>query len=156
MEPLDLATRIAIGGGIAFLVFYLDQRRRKDATKSHKMIIKSNLARINEMVEYITVNINNIEQDVDGIPSKLNTYMSRHHEQMESLIHDMQIQHAQCGKLKPHEEETIMNAITSARWILDNYYRQDIPEPQRERVWMGPPDKLHDCAKTLIQAHGKI
>ena len=153
---IDVIIKVIIGGCIAAFVWYLDCRRRRDAKNAHKKIIKMDLGKINDIIQYITLNVSNIEEDVDGTPSKLNQHMARHHIHMESLIQDMQIQHAHCDKMKPHEEEMIKNAIKSARWILDNYYRQDIPEPQRERVWVEPHDKLHDHARTIIQAHNGI
>lgn len=149
----DIIVKLIIGGGIAGLVLYLDWRRRRDAKNVHKKIIKMDLGKINGIIEYIIFHIGNIEKDMDGTSSKLNQYMTKHHMNMESLIQNIQIQHAHCDKLKPHEEEMIESAVKSARWILDHYYRQDIPEPQRERVWIEPHDKLHDHAKTIIQAH---
>ena len=156
VDPNDVIIKIIIGASIAVLVWVLDMRRRKDAKNAHKKIIKMDLGEINNIIEYITFNVRDMEKDTDGTSSKLNQHMARHHIRMESLIQDMQIQHAHCDKLKPDEEEMIKNAIKSARWILDNYYRQDIPEPQRERVWVEPYDKLHNHVKAIIQAHNGI
>ena len=156
VNTIDVIIKVIIGGGIAGLVYYLDRRRRNDAKNAHKKIIKMNLGTINEIIEYMTYHVSNIEDDIDGTPSKLNQYIIRHHVRMESLIQDIQIQQAHSDKMKPHEEEMIKDAITSARWILDTYYRQDIPEPQRERVWVEPHNELHDHAKTIIQAHNGI
>ena len=156
VNTTDVIIKMIIGGCIAGFVYYLDWRRRRTAKNAHKKIIKMNLGMINEIIGYLTHHVSNIEEDPDGTPSKLNQYIIRHHVRMESLIQDMQIQQAHSDKMKPHEEEMIKDAITSARWILDTYYRQDIPEPQRERVWVEPHNELHDHAKTIIQAHNGI
>ena len=156
INTIDVGLKVLIGAAIAVLVYSLDWRRRRDAKKAHKKIIKMDLDKINKIIEYMTHNVSNIEEDGNGMPSKLNQHMTRHHIRMESLIQDVQIQHAHCNEMKPHEEEMIKNAITSARWILDTYYRQDIPELQRERVWVEPHNKLHDHAKRIIQAHNGI
>ena len=156
VNTTDVIIKVIIGVCIAGFVYYLDWRRRRAAKNAHKKIIKMNLGTINKIIEHMTHHVSNIEDDPDGIPSKLNQYMIRHHVRMESLIHDIQIQQAHSDKMKPHEEKMIKNAITSARWILDTYYRQDIPEPQRERIWVEPHNQLHDNAKTIIQAHNEI
>ena len=150
---VDLMTKVAIGGFLTGLVLYLDHRRRKESKNAHKKIIKTNLGKINGILEYITLGVSNMNEDRDETPSKLNQHMAKHHMHLESLIRDMQIQHAHCGKMTPQEDKMITGAINAAQLILDKYYRQDIPEPHRERVWAESHDDLHKHAKELIQAH---
>ena len=150
---VDLVTKVAIGGFLTGLVLYLDHRRRKESKNAHKRIIKTNLGKINGILEYITLEVSKTNEEMDETSSKLNQHMAKHHMHLESLIRDMQIQHAHCDKMTPQEDEMITGAINAAQSILEKYYRQDIPEPHRERVWVESHDDLHKHAKELIQAH---
>lgn len=150
---VDLITKLAIGVFLTVLVLCLDSRRRQESKNAHKKIIKTNLGKINGILGYITLEVNNMNEEPDETPSKLNQHMAKHHMHLELLIRDMQIQHAHCGKLTPQEDKMITGAINAAQLILEKYYRQDIPEPYRERIWAESHDDLHKHAKELIQAH---
>lgn len=158
VDILRMVVPASVGIFIAAYMRHLDKKRRDAAELSHKKIIKTDLGRINDIIGYITYKIRNIkgENNADETYSSLNQHMERYHARMESLIQDIRIQHAHCNELKPNENKMIERAIESAQWILDKYYRPDIAESSRMLVWSEHHDKLHEHAKAVVQAAGKL
>lgn len=152
----DIIIQVMIGGVIAILVFRLDWKRRRDAQNTHKKIIKMNLGEINKIIEFVTFHTSIMDEDTDGTSLKLNNHMEKYHTRIEALIQNIQTQHAHCEKLNSEEEKIIKAAVKSANWILDTYYRKDIPMLQRERIWAESHDSLHNHAKIIIQTYNNF
>lgn len=152
MTEYDAVIAASIACVVGF-VWFLDYRRRRYA---RMRIIKIDLGRLAEIIEYVTFHASRIEEDGDDAASKLSRHMARHRDDMKSLILDIQIQRALCDWVKIEADEKITDALKSARWILDHYSRDDIPEPNRERVWYEPTEKLFTHARKIIRARDGI
>ena len=150
MNSTDLAiVGIIVSVVVGLLVFGLDVRRNHRIDKDHKKIIKSNMDELQEIVTQMMLDVNELEKDEEMISERLNKFLIRNYNQIEFIINNIKVHHAQCSKLSDKEEQNISNTMKVTRWILDKYSPQDVPEEKRANLWKRHTTELKSQATIL-------
>ena len=148
---LPVAT-VAISGGVAALIYYLDRRRARLTDRGHKRAIGRSMEDLNEMVTHVMLDVSDLDvrESDEMIPERLSQYLARNYKRAEFLIGTIDVHGAMCTTLSDQEKKDIETIMQFARWLLDNYHPQDVLEETRHRVWTRhPPDRLKERAREM-------
>ena len=148
---VPIAAMLALGG-IALLVLCLDRRRARLADRGHKAVIARSMGELNDMVTHVMLGVRDLDtyESDETVPERLTRYLARNHRRAELLAGAIELHGAMCTTLSGREKKDIETTARFARWLLDNYYPQDVREETRHGVWTRhPPDKLKKRASEM-------
>ena len=137
---------------LALLIYYIDRRRARLTDKGHKSVIARSMADLDGMVTQILLDVKDLdtyEPDV-MIPERLSQYLARNYKRAEFIISTIEVHSAMCTTLSDREKGDVETTVRFTRWLLDNYYPQDVREEARPGVWTRhPSDKLRERAREM-------
>ena len=148
---LDIGTKIALGVGLAAIMIFIENRRRKGVEDAHKKIIKINVTTLREIYTQAAIDVEEIETDIEGKSERLSKYMDRNYSRIEHTINNIEIHRAQRTKMSEIEKPAISKLIESSRIILDTYCPRDIPESRRANLWKSTT-KFDEHYKKIVDA----
>lgn len=130
---------VGVAGFLAWLVYYLDKRRRTQEETHYKTLTEQNLQEILRV--FITLVMkskaeNMTDAENDAITIELDEYFKDNYRRIRDLMRDTDIYLREWRSSKPEQKTNVKKVVESLNWLIETFYPLDKPDMVRRKRWL--------------------
>lgn len=138
---------VIAAGIIAWLIWHLDNKRRKGEEEHYKTITQDSLKEIFQIfIDLVrkSKRETRTEEEDDSITIELEDYFQENYRRIRDLLRDARIYLQEWKSLKTEDKRKINQTIESLNWLIMTFYPLDRPQTVKKKRWKENQTELNE------------